>query len=235
MKSKLLLWSTLLLTAPLADAQEWDWSVTPYLWAAGIDGDAGLGSIQTDVSADFSDLVDVLAGAALVHVEAQRDDYGFFGDLVYLALESDPETASVGGRVEAEFDTTILELGYLRQTSRVGLELGIRYWDFELTLQPTTLPTAQGDSDWVDGFVGIRTSRELNDKWNFTTRANLGAGGTDFTYGVDVTFGREFGSGSQFVFGLKLLDIDYEDNTSNGTPIRLDTLFVGGTIGYMFD
>jgi hypothetical protein len=235
MKAKLLLCFTLLSTAPLASAQEWDWSVTPYLWAAGIDGDVGLGPIQTDVSVDFSDLVDVLAGAALVHVEAQRDDHGFFGDLVYLALESDPEEASVGGRVEAEFDATIVELGYLRQTSRVGLELGVRYWDFELTLQPTTLPTAEGDNDWVDGFIGIRTSRELNDKWNFMTRANVGAGGTDFTYGIDLTFGREFESGSQFVFGLKLLDIDYEDSTASGTPFKLDTMFLGGTIGYLFD
>ena len=43
----------------------------------------------------------------------------------------------------------------------------------------------------------------------------------------------ELESGSQFVFGLKLLDIDYEDNTASGTPIRLDTLFVSGAIGHM--
>ena len=235
MYSKLLLGSALILAAPLANAQDYDWSVTPYLWAAGIDGDVGLGPIETDASVDFSDLVDVLAGAALVHLEAQRDGYGFFGDLVYLSLEPDPETANVGGRTEAQFDTTIVELGYLRKGSRAGLELGIRYWDFELELQPTTLPTINRDTDWVDGFVGVRTSREINDKWNFTTRANIGAGGTDFTYGIDLTFGRELESGSQFVFGLKLLDIDYEDANVNGIPFSLDTMFLGGTIGYMFD
>ena len=237
MYSKFLFGSTLILAAPLAAAQDWDWSVTPYLWASGIEGDAKLGQIETDVSVHFSDIVDVLAGAALVHVEAQRGGLGFFGDFIYLSLEPDPETANVGGRTETQFDTTIVELGYLRnfEGSGAGLELGIRYWDFELELRPTTLPSVQRDTDWVDGFIGIRNSREINDKWNFLARANIGAGGTDLTYGIDLTFGREFESGSQFVFGFKLLDIDYEEASVNGLPFNLDTMFLGGTIGYLFD
>jgi hypothetical protein len=235
MKLKLLLGSTLIAAAPLANAQEWDWSVTPYLWASGIEGDAGVGPIQADLSVSFGDIVDVLSGAALLHVEAKTETQGYFGDLVYLSTKTDPEAASAGGNAETQLDTTIVELGYLRQTSRIGLEFGIRYWDFDLEINPTTLPTLQGESDWVDGFVGIRTVRELNDKWNFTTRANVGAGGTDFTYGIGLVFGRELESGSQFVAGLKLLDIDYDDTTSNGRPFSLDTMFLGATIGYMFD
>jgi hypothetical protein len=233
MKSAFLLGSTLILATPLANAQEWDWSLTPYLWAAGIDGDASVGPVQADLSVNFGDIVDVLSGAALIHVEAQTDDQGYFGDLVYLATEVDE-----GGRAKTELDTTIVELGYLRKTSRIGIEFGIRYWDLDLEIDPiTTLPvaTAQGESDWIDGFVGIRHVRELNDKWNFTTRANIGTGGSDFTYGVGVIFGREMGTSGQFVAGLKLLDIDYEDTTANGRPFTLDTMFVGGTIGYMFD
>lgn len=233
MRLELLLGATLTLAAPHANAQEWDWSLTPYLWAAGIDGDASVGPIQADLSVGFDDIVDVLDGAALMHVEAQTDSQGYFGDLVYLSTEIDE-----GGRATTELDTTIVELGYLRKTSRIGLEFGIRYWDFDLEIDPTTtlpVPTAQGESDWIDGFVGIRNVRQLSDKWNLTTRANIGAGGTDFTYGIGVIFGRELNSGSQFVAGLKLLDIDYEDTTANGRAFTLDMMFLGGTIGYMFD
>jgi hypothetical protein len=235
MYSKVLLGSTLIMAAPLASAQDWDWSFTPYLWAAGIEGDTGLGPIQTDISVDFADLADVLAGALLLHVEAQQDTYGLFGDLVFLSLEPDPEPANVGGRTQTQLDSTIVEAGYLKKSSRVGLELGIRYWDFELELQPTTLPSVERSQDWIDGFVGLRTSREINDKWNWTTRANIGAGGADLTFGVDLTFGREFSSGSQFVVGFKLLDIDYEEPSASGVPFLLDTMFLGGTIGYSFD
>jgi hypothetical protein len=232
MKFTFLLGSTLILAAPLANAQEWDWSVTPYLWAAYIKGDARVGPVQTDLSVDFGELVDVLDGAVLLHVETQTDDTGYFGDLVYMSVETD------GGRATTELDTTIVELGHLRKTSHIGVEFGIRYWDFDLEIDPvTTLPVsnAQGEAEWVDAFVGVRDVRELNDKWNLTTRLNIGAGGTDFTYGFGVVFGRELNSGSQFVAGLKLLNIDYEDTIDNGGLFTLDSMFVGGTIGYMFD
>jgi hypothetical protein len=232
---KLILGSTLLLAAPLATAEEWDWSVTPYLWGAGIEGDVGLGPIQTDISVNFADLANVLAGAALVHVEGQRDGFGVFGDLVYMSLEPDPGNANIGGRVKTQFDATIVELGYLRKGRRAGIELGVRYWDFDLKLRPTTLSSVQRNTDWVDAFVGLRHSRKLNDKWDLTTRANIGSGGTDFTYGIGLTFGRTLSSGNQFITGLKLLDIDYQDSSVNGIPFSLDTMFIGSTIGYMFD
>jgi hypothetical protein len=222
----------LVLAAPLARAQDWDWSVAPYLWAAGIDGNAGLGPLQTDIDVDFSDLVDVLAGAALIHVEAQRGDIGLFGDLVFLALESDADSGSSRG--EVEFDTTIVELGYLRNLSDVGVEFGVRYWDFDLDIQPTNLAALERNQDWFDGFVGVRFDREINANWSWITRANLGAGGSDLSYGVDTTFGRKLGPG-QFVFGLKLLDVDYERPSVRGIPFRMDTMFLGATIGYAFD
>ena len=48
--------------------------------------------------------------------------------------------------------------------------------------------------------------------------------------------GCELEPGGQFVVGLKLLlDIDYDDTSASGRPFRLDTMFLGGTIGYRFD
>jgi hypothetical protein len=236
MYTKLLFSSTLILAAPLAHAQdEWDWSVTPYLWATAIDGDVGLGPIRTEVDIDFDELLNVLSGALLLHAEAQRGNHGYFGDLIYMSVEPDPKTGPLGGQIQSELQATIVELGYLYDAQRLGLEFGIRYWDFDLELWPAILPAVQGQEDWVDGFVGIRSERELNDKWNMTIRANLGAGGADLTYGVGLVFGRELTSGSQFMAGVKLLDIDYEDTATNGRPITLDQTLLGATIGYMFD
>ena len=232
MYRKIVISSILVLAAPLARAQDWDWAVAPYLWSAGIDGKVGLGPLQTDIDVDFSDLVDVLAGAALIHVEAQRGDIGLFGDLVFLALESDADSGS--SRVEVEFDTTIVELGYLGKLSGVGVEFGIRYWDFDLEIQPTNLAGLERNQDWFDGFVGVRFDREINANWSWITRANVGAGGSDLSFGVDTTFGRKLGPG-QLVFGLKLLDVDYEVPSARGIPFRMDTMFLGATVGYAFD
>jgi hypothetical protein len=217
-----------------AFAQDWDWKVAPYLWATGIDGEVALGASAHDVDVNFGDILDVLAGAALVHVEGSNGANGVFGDLVWMSVEPEPEPAAFGGETSANLDTLIAELGYVRQLERVGLELGVRYWDLELELDPALLPPVKGDDTWVDGFIGIRRNSDVGDKWTSTTSLDIGAGGSDFTWAFDLVYALEFDSGNRFAIGLKLLDIDYE-NGSGASLFRQDLTFAGATIGYVFD
>ncbi len=67
MKSRLFFFLTITLGAQgAALADDWDWGVTPYLWAAGISGDAAIGPINADISMDFEDIFNVLRGGALI-------------------------------------------------------------------------------------------------------------------------------------------------------------------------
>ena len=65
---------TAALLASSASAQGLDWRVTPFLWGLGIDGDIGLGPVSRPVDVEFSDVLNVLHGAALLHVEAQSGE-----------------------------------------------------------------------------------------------------------------------------------------------------------------
>jgi hypothetical protein len=217
-----------------AFGQEWEWRIAPYLWATGIDGEVALGQSAHDVDVNFGDILDVLGGAALVHVEGSNGEDGVFGDLVWMSVEPEPEPGLVGGATEANLDTLIVELGYVRQLESIGLELGARYWDLELELDPALLPPIKGDDSWVDGFIGIRRNHDLGDKWSSTTSFNIGAGGSDFTWAFNLVYALEFDSGNRFAIGLKLLDIDYE-NGSGASLFRQDLTFAGATIGYVFD
>jgi hypothetical protein len=222
--------------ASSAAAQDWDWSVTPYLWTAGVQGDVALGPISRGVDVDFADLVDVLSGTALVHVEAAKGDHILFGDLVWLAVEPEDEIATVGGVAEAELDAKIIELGYARDTDQAfGFEIGLRYWDLDLEIDPALAAgIIRGDS-WTDVFGGFRNTRDLGDDWALTTRANLGAGGSDLTIGLQMDFARELSGGNAIVAGLKVLDLDYEKESVRGIPFALDATFFGATIGFKFD
>lgn len=218
-----------------AAGQEWNWQIAPYVWTAGISGDATLGSVSTDVDINFSDIVDVLEGGALLHVEGGNDNHGVFGDIVWLSLELDDEVTSAGAAAEVQFDTTILEFGYLRKLQGIGVEFGVRYWDLELEINPVPIPAIERGQDWIDGFVGIRRTSPLGDNWSWTGRLNVGAGGSDFTFGLGVNFARAFDSGNQFILGIKVVDIDYEEASVRGIRFEVDTLFLGATIGYLFD
>ena len=222
-----------------ASAQEgWDWQVAPYLWSAGIKGDVRLGAIEREVDIKFSDIADKMAGAVLLHAEAHRGDrQAIFGDFIFMGLEPEDEVATVGGVTEAEFNTTIFEAGYLHGGGeRIGIEFGLRYWDFELVLDPATLPEVERSSDWVDGFVGIRKERALGPNWTWQSRINIGAGGSDSAFGLQSTFARELSSGNSFIIGLKTLGINKEEESVGGIAYELDgIMFAGLTIGFLFD
>jgi hypothetical protein len=199
-----------LLASPAA-GQDLDWRVTPYLWGSAIEGDIALGQLSRDVDVEFSELVNVLAGAALVHVEVARDDNVLFGDLVWLSVEPEEEIATVGGVAEAELESMILEVGYAHERDGFGLELGLRHWELDMEIDPAQLAAVERGDSWTDLFAGFRNARELGDKWTVTTRGNIGAGGADLALGFQIDFAREVGTGSAVVAGLKVLDIDYED------------------------
>ena len=223
------------LLASSASAQDWDWRITPYLWGLGIEGDIALGPVGRDVNVEFADVLDVLAGTALIHVEAQKGEHILFGDLNWLKVEPEDEIATIGGVAEAEMDSTILEMGYARDSDGIGFEAGLRYWDFDIEIDPALAAgIIRGDS-WVDVFGGFRHKRDLSQKWSMTTRGNLGAGGSDLSVGFQIDFARELERGNAVVAGFKLIEVDYEKSNVRGIPFVLDATFFGATVGFTFD
>lgn len=236
MKFKAFLIIALLFSAQSSvTAAEWDWAITPYLWAAGINGDVSAGPIDADISVGFKDIVNALQGGALLRVEAESDQHGVFTDIVFLSLEVDDAKDTLGGTVELDFDSLIVETGYRRKLSEyLALDIGIRYWKFDTKLTPAVLATVRQSTDWTDGFIGARFSNALSDKWNWVLRANVGTGGSDLALGVDLEFSREFARGNRFNAGFRILDVDYSDS-SGAVPLDLDMSFSGLTFGYTFN
>src|SRR5688572_23677351 len=157
------------LVASSAAAQGLDWRVTPYVWGTSIQGDVALGPVAREVDVEFSDLLNVLSGAALIHVEAENGGHIVFGDLAWLAVEPEDEIATIGGVAEAELDATIIELGYARAENALGFEVGLRYMDLDLEIDPALASgIVRGDS-WTDVFGGIRNKRDLGSNWTLTT------------------------------------------------------------------
>jgi hypothetical protein len=223
------------LLASSASAQGLDWRVTPYIWGTGIEGDIGLGAVRRDVDIEFSDIVNVLSGAVLMHAEAQNDDHIVFGDLAWFAVEPEDEIATIGGVAEAELDATILELGYARAADGLGFEAGLRYWDMDVEIDPALAAGISRGDNWVDAFGGFRIKRDLGQSWDMTTRGNLGAGGSNLSIGFQMEFARELERGNAIVAGFRLVDLDYEENNVRGIPVVVDLTFLGATFGFMFD
>ena len=46
--------------SPVGAAADWDYAVTPYLWASGLDGTQGIAGRTVELDAGFGDLVEFL-------------------------------------------------------------------------------------------------------------------------------------------------------------------------------
>jgi hypothetical protein len=214
-------------------AQEWDWSVTPYLWAAGIDGRAGLGPIDADISMDFEDIVNVLRGAGMLRLETSNGRHGVFGDLLYMRLEDKDARDTIGGKLAVQLDGTIVEGAYFYHwNDTYAVEFGARYWDFVTKLKPALIEPLENSRGWTDGLVGFRANSEIGEKWSWLFRANLGIGGSDYSAGLQLDFRRKYASGNSLNIGLRVLDFAFEDR--GAVPTDLDMSFAGLTLGYTF-
>ncbi len=64
-------------------------TIMPYLWAAGIKGDATVGGATAPVDVSFSELTDYLNFGAMLRLELWKGSWGFLFDSVYMDLGGD--------------------------------------------------------------------------------------------------------------------------------------------------
>jgi len=192
---------------------EWQHTFAPYIWGAGLDGTTGLGPVTSEVDLSFSDIVETLDGGFLAHFESSRGRWAVLADVVYMDLGQNFDQGKV------EIKQTIFELGGAYEVQDdFEVLFGARLNDIDVEIDRfggLLIPDirVQGAQTWVDPFVGGRWNPEINDRWSFQGRADIGGFGvgSDFTWNVALTLLYEKSDKITFGFGYRVLDIDYED------------------------
>jgi len=208
----------LLSSARPAAAQGWEYEAAAYAWLAGLDGTIGLvpiGSGQS-VDASFSDLAGFLDFAAAGHFEARTSRFLLVGDVNYVGLgaERDAEVAGATVTVDLDYNQWILEFGGgYRLSSEFDLLLVGRYYiqDLGETAVAGFGSRASGTTyDWGDIFVGARWTRPLGQKWWFSLRGDVGAGGSQFAWLGNAALGYRFSDLVTLGLAYRILSLDYE-------------------------
>jgi hypothetical protein len=254
MNSKLIrptLVTAALLAMPVAAiADDWNWSVTPYVWAAGITADVAINDQEVlGGEVDFSDLLDDTDGAFMLHVEARRDRIGVFGDLVYTDLGKEPRFYdALGLTIEAEADpeTTIVDLGGVYYPggdgAGFGVHYGIRLLDVDQEIDIFAPGGVAADrrivdvsETFLDGLVGLRYTSEFADNWTFAISGDVSTGDTDSTWSAQAVFGYKVGSSdqNQIRFGYRYLAIELEQD-DRLAEVETDIAMSGPMVGFTF-
>lgn len=235
-------------SATPAVADDWTFSIEPYLLAASIEGDAGMGRVTgAPVDLDFSKILDNLDMAAMLHFEAHSaNGWGFAIDYGFMDL-SDNIFGSRGGVLDARVRQGTLEGLLIRQSSNAayGLEYfaGFRWWDndVDVVVDPAVLPgdaTRKVDASWIDLIAGARWTRPINDRWTAKVKGDVGGFGVeaDFTSSLTISAVYEFSQRYALDLQYKALWVDFEDGSPGQSGyFKYDTVTHGPIVGFQFN
>ncbi len=241
---RLLLSILFVCAATPASADNWNFSIEPYVMAASITGEATIGRNNgAAVDVDFATILENLDMAAMLHFEAHSDNgWGFSVDYGFMDL-SDDVFGSRGGIFDARVRQSIFEGLLIRQSRSVtsGLEYfaGFRWWDndIDVIVDPAVFPGDEQrkiDASWIDLIVGARWTRDINARWQVQVRGDIGGFGVESDSTYSLAAGAFYYFSDRFALDLqyKGLWVDYEEGKSGQSGhFRYDTLLHGPVVG----
>ena len=237
---------------PPASSSKWEWTIAPYIWGAGLSMDMQVnGDPAFGADASFSDLLDKLDVAVMLHFEARHQNLGMFTDALYVSV-SDESTSGGnppipdGSQIDASLQMGIYELGgFWRPGGKpTGFDLlfGARLIDATPTID-VTFPGPFGQStsveaskSYLDGFVGVRYGVPFAGRWNFAVRGDMGAGGTQFTWNAVAGFGVRFDKAGHYNLtgGYRYMNVDFGRSTDRGVDVTSTLSLSGPFLGPVF-
>lgn len=230
---------TLLVSAPVIQAGGWQHEVAPYLFAAGMDGTAGIGPIEADVSQSFGDIVSNLDMGFMGAYRGTKDKYSITVDAIYMSLgvtEKGP-----GGVLRGDVGVEQLALegdfGY-SLSEAVTVFGGLRYNDISSDVKvsgPLGTRKASGSKSWVDPLIGAIYSHKFNDTWSMSLRGDIGGFGigSDFAWQGLATLRWQVTPTVGVLGAYRYIDMDYEDGSGNGRFLY-DMAITGPALGVVF-
>ncbi|MFZ5876338.1 MAG: hypothetical protein ACOYXU_08005 [Nitrospirota bacterium] len=219
-----------------ATREPWRFEVTPYFFAAGMDGSAGVGQVSGDVDMGVGDLLDRLDGAFMGTVEARKGRLGLLFDGMYVHLKDESTRSWQGpggiGTSTGELTTNVTQNLYNLAVARrvvddegatADLIVGARYTSLDTRLDlvfttggllPGNVASIDDQQSWWDPIFGFRLLVPFAEHWASLWYADLGGFGmgSDLTaqgiVGVNWAFAKHFSA----KFGYRYIFQDYSDD-----------------------
>jgi hypothetical protein len=218
---------------------DWKYGIAIYLWGTGIEGTSQIGPVTAPVNITFSDALDNLSSALMLHFEAQKNWWGFMADLMHIGL--DPEaTLPSGASLTLDTTNNIVELaGIYQAAENFQLLFGMRFTDFELEGKvPGVASRNIADESWTDGFIGGRLLVPFggSENWRLRARGDIGAGDSNLVWNAVLGIDYRFSNRVAGLLGYRWLDYDYDyDNGKTGADrFSYDVTYEGPAVALAF-
>lgn len=209
-----------------APEPEWEFSITPYLFTAGLHGTVGARGRFVDVDASFSDIFDRLDFGLMGTFEARKGNWGFLVDTMYISLSNETTTRGLlfsGVNSESKLFIIDPEMSYRAFANDKGASIdilaGVRIWHLknDLTFLPGLLAPqveVSESKNWADPVVGARGVIALSPRLFLNGKFDVGGVGvgSDFTGQVYGGAGINVKPRVALIGGYRYLYVDYKSD-----------------------
>lgn len=204
------------------DTDQWEFLAEVYMMFPYMNGETGIGNnVILPVESNPGDIFSNLKMAGMLYFEAKNTQWAITTDLIYVDLNQDvtPGTVIVEGELEARqfiWETAglyrvlpYLEVGIGGRLNNISIEADITKKSFP---RDTEESYSSGAEIWFDPFIVTRLTKEIDDKWLFQFRGDLGGFGvgSDFSWQAQAYAGYKFSELFQLTAGYRILSMDYD-------------------------
>jgi hypothetical protein len=204
--------------------KKWHFLADIYLMFPNMDGETGIGNLVTvPVDASPGDIFSKLKMAGMLYFEAKTEKWAITNDFVYMNLNQDitPTNLWNSGDVTAKeffWETAglyriipFLEVGLGGRLNNIAAEINARRYVPGIG-NPTEPVLESSSKTWYDPLLIARLTVDINDKWLFQFRGDVGGFGigSDFSWQLQAYAGYRFTKVFQLTAGYRILGIDYD-------------------------
>lgn len=213
-------------TAPVgATGPDWAVAVHSYAWATSVDGTMRPlpPGPAVKVGLGFSDILKNLDGAAMLSLDARRDRFVIFADLLMSKLSAGKTFSAQGlpGSITLSSSSVVgLVAAGWRVVDEPAVKLdvlgGLRGFALSNTIAVAVGPRAGAyglDRQWLDAVGGARITRALDDRWSLTAMGFAGAGGAKYEWDLFGGVGYRFGGRFTGFAGYRAFKVDYRQGS----------------------
>lgn len=212
-------------TTAAAFGSNWVFGANSYTWATSMDGRFRTlpPGQAVNVHLGFADILDKLDGALMVSVDARRDRFVVFSDLMFSKLSAGKTFTARGypGSVSLSSSSVVglASAGWRvvdDPTLKVDLLGGLRGFALSNTIALAVPPFGLSygkDRQWVDAVAGARASYALSDRFSLNAMAFAGAGGSKYEWDLFGGFGYRFDDTFGGFVGYRAFKVDYRSGS----------------------
>lgn len=222
---------------PSVEMPEWQYSITPFLWATGLGGNATIGRLSVDVGSGGpgNGGLDQLESAAMLDFRARRGEWEFGANLVFGEF-SGSTTGRLGADRSIGLDTQLIEIDakYFFRPEAFGY-FGARSYDVttSLAVGPPIAAGASISESWIDPIIGAGFAVPLSDSWSVLGKADIGGFGigSDSAWQAQAYIQYAPSETISILAGYRLLNFSYQPNNNS----NLDLSIGGPVLGLRFN